>query len=78
MNNLKELMENTDKVRIVATDTDITFSIKGMPAIKCSGHANIPDGEIYTAPIKNSVNGYIKFNVPALDNGVEFNNISLK
>ncbi|MBE5758037.1 MAG: aminopeptidase [Clostridiales bacterium] len=77
MNNLKELMEKTDKVHIVTPTTDLTFSIKDMPAIKCSGQCNIPDGEIYTAPVKNSVNGTIVFNVPAIDNGSEFNNISL-
>ena len=77
MEPLKELMENTDKVRIVTPTTDLSFSIKGMPAIKCSGQCNIPDGECYTAPIKDSVNGTIKFNVPALDNGIEFNDITL-
>ena len=77
MNNLKALMENTDKVRIETPTTNLTFSIKNMPAIKCSGTCNIPDGEIYTAPIKDSVNGTIVFNVPAKDNGVEFKNIKL-
>jgi len=77
MNPLKELMEKTDKVHIVTPTTDLTFSIKGMPAIKCSGQCNIPDGEIYTAPIKDSINGTIVFNIPAIDHGVEFNNIKL-
>ena len=77
MNPLKKLMESTDKVRIETPTTNLTFSIKGMPAIKCSGQCNIPDGEIYTAPIKDSVNGTILFNTPALDNGIEFNNIKL-
>jgi aminopeptidase len=77
MNPLKELMEHTDKVRIVTPTTDLSFSIKGMPAIKCSGQCNIPDGEIYTAPIKDSINGTILFNIPAIDNGIEFNNIKL-
>ena len=56
---LKELMEKTDKVRILGPNTDLTFSIKGLPAIPCSGTANIPDGELYTAPIRDSVNGKI-------------------
>lgn len=77
MTPLKNLMEKTDKVQIIAPHTNLTFSIKGMPAIKCSGECNIPDGEIYTAPIKDSVEGYIEFNIPAVDNGIEFNNISL-
>ena len=77
MTPLKELMEKTDKVRIVTPTTDISFSIKGMPAIKCSGECNIPDGEVYTAPLKDSINGTIVFNVPAVNGGVEFNNIKL-
>lgn len=75
---LKQLMENTDKVRMVGPNTDITFSIKGMPAIPCCGSANIPDGEIYTAPIKDSVNGIITYNTPSPYRGNIYNNISLK
>lgn len=75
---LKELMEKTDKVRIVGPNTDITFSIKDMPAIPCCGTANIPDGELYTAPIKNSVNGVITYNTPSPYQGNIFNNISLE
>lgn len=78
MKPLKELMEKTDKVRIVGPNTDITFSIKGMPAIPCCGTANIPDGELYTAPIKNTVNGIITYNTPSPYNGNIFNNISLE
>ncbi len=75
---LKELMEKTDKVRIVGPDTNLTFSIKGMPAIPCCGTANIPDGELYTAPIKTSVNGVITYNTPSPYHGNIFNNIRLE
>lgn len=75
---LKSLMESTDKVRIVTPTTDLTFSIKNMPAIICCGECNIPDGEIYTAPIKDSVNGHIVFNIQAVDNGIEFSDIKLE
>lgn len=75
---LKELMEKTDKVRIVSPNTDITFSIKDMPIIPCTGTANIPDGEIYTAPIKTSVNGTITYNVKSPYNGFVFENVSFK
>ncbi len=78
MDALKELMEKTDKVRLVAKDTDLTFSIKGMPAIKCSGKRNIPDGEIFTAPIKNSVNGVITYNAPSIHDGLKFENVRLE
>jgi len=77
MNNLKELMDRTDRVRIVAKDTDITFSIKGIPAVKCAGECNIPDGEVYTAPVKDSVNGVISYNTPSEYNGFTFENIRL-
>ena len=75
---LKELMEHTDKVRILGPNTDLTFSIKGLPAIPCCGTANIPDGELYTAPVKTSVNGIITYNTPSPYNGNIFNDISLE
>jgi len=77
MEPLKILMEKTDKVRLVAKDTDITFSIKGINAVKCSGEKNLPDGEIYTAPVRDSVNGRITFNTPSLNEGFTFENVSL-
>jgi len=75
---LKDLMEKTDKVRILGPNTDITFSIKGMPAVPCCGTANIPDGELYTAPIKESVNGVITYNTPSPYHGNTYNNIKLE
>jgi aminopeptidase len=77
MDSLVELMNKTDKVRITGTNTDISFSIKGLPAVKCSGNFNIPDGEIFTAPVKESVNGYITYNAPSIYNGFTFENIRL-
>lgn len=78
MKPLKELMEKTDKVRIVGPNTDINFSIKNMPIIPCSGKSNLPDGEIFTAPIKISVNGKITYNTPSPYHGSIFNNVSLE
>lgn len=75
---LKELMEKTDKVHIVGNGTDISFSIKGMPAVICSGERNIPDGEIYTAPIKSSVNGVISYNAPSIQEGFTYTDIKFK
>ena len=74
---LKELMEKTNKVRIVSPKTDLTFSIKNLPAIPCTGDKNIPDGELYTAPIKDSVNGTITYNTPCPYNGNIFTDVSL-
>lgn len=75
MDPLVDLMNRTDKVRIVSPGTDLTFSIKGIPAIKCAGECNIPDGEVYTAPVKNSVNGVISYNTVSLEQGFTYDNI---
>lgn len=75
MDALVALMERTDRVRIVSPGTDLSFSIKGMPAIKCAGRLNIPDGEVYTAPVRESVNGVISYNTPSLENGFTYTGI---
>lgn len=77
MTALQDLMNKTDRVRIVAKDTDISFSIKGIPSVKCAGNYNIPDGEVYTAPVKNSVNGVITYNAPSIQRGLKFENVRL-
>ena len=77
MNPLKALMERTDKVRITGPGTDLSFSIKGLPAIKCAGECNIPDGEIYSAPVRDSVNGVISYNTPSIMDGFTFENVRL-
>ena len=74
---LVDLMNRTDKVRLVAQDTDITFSIKGIPAVPCCGNMNIPDGEVYTAPVQGSIEGVIHYNTPTLYDGKQFSNIRL-
>lgn len=78
MDNLKALMERTDRVKILSPGTDLHFSIMNIPAIKCAGVMNIPDGEIYTAPVKTSINGVLTYNVPTLYNGIRFDNVCLK
>lgn len=75
MDNLKDLMERTDKVHITGPGTDLTFSIRDIPAIKCAGEMNIPDGEVYTAPVKESMNGVITYNTPSEEQGFTFENI---
>jgi len=78
MDSLVEYMEKTDKVRLVGPGTDLEFSIKGIPAIKCDGEMNIPDGEVFTAPVRESINGTIKFNTPAMSEGEALENIEFK
>lgn len=75
MEPLKKLMNKTDKVHVVAPRTDLTFSIKGIPAEKYYGTFNIPDGEVATSPVKNSVNGYITYNTKTKYNDIIFDNI---
>ena len=69
---------DTDSVRIVGENTDLRFSIKGMPAIPCGGQYNIPDGEIFTAPVRGSVEGYVSYNAPTVYNGVSFDGVRLE
>ena len=77
MQNLVELMNRTDRVRLVAKGTDLSFSIKGIPAIACDGHMNIPDGEVYTAPVRDSVNGVITYNAPSRYEGYTYEGVCL-
>lgn len=78
MDPLVELMAKTDRVRITGVNTDLSFSIKGLNPVKCDGKQNIPDGEVFSAPVKDSVNGRISFNTPSEYDGKLFNNISLE
>jgi aminopeptidase len=78
MDPLVELMQQTDRVRIVAPGTDLSFSIKGIPAVKADGKNNIPDGEVFTAPVRDSVNGTILFNTPSLEAGTTYERIRLQ
>jgi aminopeptidase len=75
MDKLVDLMNKTDEVHIKGRSTDLSFSIKDIPAIKCPGEFNIPDGEVFTAPVKKSVNGFITFNTPAVFHGFTYENI---
>jgi len=75
MEPLKQRMERTDRVRIQGPGTDLRFSIRQMPAVKCEGRRNLPDGECYTAPVRDSVQGTISYNTPSLYMGTTFENI---
>ena len=75
MDPLVDLMNRTDKVHIEGPGTDLTFSIKGIGAVKCDGRMNIPDGEVYTAPVRESMNGVISYNTPSEEQGFTYENI---
>ena len=74
---LRKLLLKSKEVRIKAPDTDLSFSIREMTAIKCAGKRNMPDGEVFTAPVNNSVEGHIRFNTPSLYQGKLFSGIRL-
>ena len=78
MENLKNLMNQTDKVHILGKGTDLHFSIKGIPAEKYRGTFNIPDGEVASAPVKDSVNGVITYNTETTYNGITFNHVKFE
>jgi aminopeptidase len=75
---LEKRMKAADKVRIKAPGTDLTFSIKNIGAKSCNGKLNIPDGEVFSCPVKNSVYGVIQFNTPTLYSGSRFENVRLE
>ena len=77
MKSLKGLMEQTDRVQIKGPGTNLRFSIKGIPAVICGGDRNIPDGEVFTAPVKNSVEGHVTFNAPTIYQSIAFDGIRL-
>ena len=75
---LEKLMKKTDRVQLKAPGTDLRFSIKGIGAKMCKGDRNIPDGEVFSCPIKDSVNGVIQYNTPTLYSGTRFENVRLE
>ena len=77
MKALKALMEKTDKVQLKGPGTDLNFSIKGISAIICGGDRNIPDGEVFSCPVKDSVQGHVTFNAPSIYQSTAFDNIRL-
>jgi len=78
MSTLVKRMETTDKVHIKGPGTDLTFSIKGIPVVKCAGERNIPDGEVYTAPVRDSVNGVLTYTAKTIYHGVIHEGIRLE
>jgi len=71
-------MEAADRVKIVAPGTELEFSIKEIPVIPCFGERNIPDGEVFTAPVRESINGVIRYNTQSRYQGTIFDNIEFE
>ncbi|HEX4415179.1 MAG TPA: aminopeptidase, partial [Lacipirellulaceae bacterium] len=71
-------MQKTDRVRIISPGTELEFSIKGIPIIPCAGDRNIPDGEVFTAPVRDSINGRIRFNTKSRYQGTVYENVEFE
>ena len=78
MDPLQRRMRKADHVHITAPGTDLRFSLKGIGAVKCEGLRNIPDGEVFSCPVKDSVQGCITFNTPTIYSGTKFENVRLE
>ncbi len=75
---LHRRMGRADRVRIKGPGTDLAFSIRGIGAQMCKGDRNIPDGEVFSCPVRDSINGTIQFNTPTLYAGTRFDNVRLE
>jgi aminopeptidase len=75
---LAERMAAAREVRITGHQTDLRFSIEGIPVIPCAGERNIPDGEVFTAPVRDSVEGHVRFNAPTIYQGTSFDGVRLE
>jgi aminopeptidase len=71
-------MRAADRVRITGPGTELEFSIKDIPVIECWGERNIPDGEVFTAPVRDSINGVIRFNTQSRYLGTVYENIEFE
>ena len=75
---LENRMRKADRVHLKSPGTDLKFSIKGIGAKMCRGDRNIPDGEVFSCPVKNSVEGQITYNTPTIYSGTKFENVRLE
>lgn len=78
MNALKQLLDKGKEIHIKAPGTDLRFSIDGQEAIACGGTHNIPDGEVFTSPVRESVEGKLTYNTPTVYQGIAFDNVCLE
>jgi aminopeptidase len=74
---LIDWLSDKDEVQLLGPDTDLTLSFKGRSWVNCDGHENFPDGEIFTGPIEDSVNGHVRFTYPACEGGREVEDVRL-
>jgi len=71
-------LNKAKQIHVVGPDTDLKLEVTGRKWINCDGHENFPDGEIFTGPIEESVNGHIRYTYPACDYGREVEDVQLQ
>lgn len=71
-------LDERKELRIVSRDTDLSLSIAGRKWVNCSGHENFPDGEVFTGPVEDSIQGCIRFSFPGIYAGQEIEDIRLE
>lgn len=72
-----DYLNTKDVIHVISKDTDLTYRVKGRRWINCDGKVNFPDGEVFTGPIEDSVEGHIRFSFPGIYMGKEIEDISL-
>ena len=77
MEPLKKRLERAERVRVIGPGTELELSVRGIPAVPCAGEHNLPDGEIFTAPVRESVEGRVRFNAPTVYRGIYFESVEL-
>ncbi len=75
---LVEILDKVEKIQVLGEDTDLIVSVKGRKWVNCCGHNNLPDGEVFTSPLEDSVNGHIRFTYPGIYQGREIENVYLE
>ena len=78
MDKISKVFEKGESVHLIGSGVDLKFSIKGKNSVVDKGHENMPGGEVFMAPVRESLNGWIKFDYPAIENGKEVSDIFLK
>ena len=70
-------LKGKQRVRVKGKETDLTMSIAGRQFINCNGKVNMPDGEVFTGPVEDSMNGHVLYSFPAIEHGHEVSGIRL-
>jgi aminopeptidase len=72
-----EWLKGKKKIHVTAPETDLTFSVEGRSFINCDCQMNVPDGEVFTGPVEDSINGHVYFSYPTIENGHEVDGVRL-